>query len=422
MSTLRTITAGVVVLALPVLILRTRARADEARGGHAEHREVTEAKATPAAAKILPPFSGIELDNWEIRDEDVVAPAPPGRTARLTLDPELQRATERILSDYEPLEAGVVVIDTATGHVKVWANHVEHGPDRDICAEATAPAASIFKIVTAAALLETAGLSPDTKQCYSGGESRITAQDLVDNPKRDVACATLGEALGRSLNTVFARLAVKHLSERDLGKMAEAFGFGRSIPFDLTIAESTLALPKDALGFGRTAAGFWNTTLSPFVAANMANIIANHGEVVRPVLVESVVDASGPLYRAPSRGASRRAIRAETAAALTSMMETTVKVGTSARAFRDNQGRPFLPNIAVAGKTGTLSSPDGKQFYTWFVGFAPSNAPEIALAVLVVNQPTYKAKANVVARDVLRVHFASVGARGVSRPPNVAQP
>jgi cell division protein FtsI/penicillin-binding protein 2 len=98
------------------------------------------------------------------------------------------------------------------------------------------------------------------------------------------------------------------------------------------------------------------------------------------------------------------------------MMENTVTVGTSARAFHDGAGRAFLPNIGVAGKTGTLSGPDGKQLYTWFVGFAPSSAPEVAIAVLVVNGPSWRAKANVVARDLLRVFFAAKNAPGVSRP------
>src|SRR5205814_1574620 len=116
--------------------------------------------------------------------------------------------------------------DTTGGRVLVWANHVEKGPPRDLCVEATAPAASVFKIVTGAALVETAGLTADVRQCYSGGESRINAADLADDPKRDRSCATLGEAMGHSINTVFAKLAIKNLTPSDLTSMAGAFGFG----------------------------------------------------------------------------------------------------------------------------------------------------------------------------------------------------
>jgi cell division protein FtsI/penicillin-binding protein 2 len=222
--------------------------------------------------------------------------------------------------------------------------------------------------------------------------------------------------MGRSVNTVFARLAVKHLTPPALTNMAEAFGFGEAQPFDVPVAISEVHIPEDRLGFARTAAGFWNTTLSPFEGAIIAATVARRGEVLRPVLVDSVTDASGSIYEAPKRTVLRRPIRPETAASLTTMMEYTTSNGTSHRAFRDLQGRVFLPNISVAGKTGSLSRAETQQFYTWFVGFAPSRAPEVALSVLAVNTPTWKAKANVIARDVLRAYFAAKGAPGVTRP------
>ena len=117
-----------------------------------------------------------------VRDDEATAPAPLGRVAHLTLDPKLQRTAQRILREYEFPEAAVVVLDAAGGRVLVWASHVEKGPARDLCVEATAPAASVFKIVTGAALVETAGLNPETRQCYAGGESRITAQDFSTTP------------------------------------------------------------------------------------------------------------------------------------------------------------------------------------------------------------------------------------------------
>jgi cell division protein FtsI/penicillin-binding protein 2 len=339
-----------------------------------------------------------------------------GRVAHLTLNADLQRVTQRVLREYALPEAAVVVLDLSDGKVLVWGSHVEHGPLRDLCVESTAPAASVFKIVTAAALVETAGVPPDIRQCYSGGESRITSLDLVDDPKRDRWCATLGEAMGHSVNTVFARLAVKNLTPPTLTSMAQAFGFGEAQIFDVPVAVSDVRIPEDKLGFARTAAGFWNTTLSPLEGAMIASTVANRGETLRPVLVESVTDASGTIYEAPKRAVLRRTIRPETAAALTSMMETTTSNGTSHRAFRDLEGRSFLPNISVAGKTGSLIRAETQQFYTWFVGFAPSRSPEIAISVLAVNTPTWRAKANVIARDVLRAYFASRGASGVTRP------
>jgi penicillin-binding protein A len=395
-------------------LVQHRASADEAQSRTAA--AAASAAAQPKKPPSAPPLTGIEVDKLSLHDDEATAPAPFGRVAHLSVDPTLQRAAQKILREYAFPEAAVVLLDTAGGRVLVWASHVEKGPARDLCVEATAPAASVFKIVTGSALIETAGLTPDARQCYAGGESRITALDLSDDPKRDRWCATLGEAMGRSLNTVFARLALKNLTPLDLAGMAGAFGFGETVPFDVPVAANGLRIPEDKLGFARTAAGFWNTTMSPLEAATIANTVANHGETLRPVIVESVVDASGTLYQAPKRIVLRRAIHPETAAAVTSMMENTISGGTSYKAFHDEAGRAFLPNIGIAGKTGTLTRAETEQFYTWFVGFAPSRAPEVAVAVLVVNGASWRAKANVVARDVLRAYFAAKGAPGVTRP------
>ncbi len=376
------------------------------------------AQTAPAPPKPLDPpaLAGVDLVKMALHGDEATAPAAAGRVAHLSIDTALQRAAQKILRASKLPEAAVVVENIANGRVLAWASHVEKGPARDVCAEATAPAASVFKIVTGATLVEVAGLGPDTKQCYSGGENRITPLDLTEDPRRDRWCATLAEAMGRSLNTVFARLALKNVTPTNVTAMAGALGFGDTPAFDVPVAPSAVHIPEDRLGFARTAAGFWNTTLSPFEGATLASTIANHGETVRPIIVESVSDASGTLYQAPDRQVLRHALHASTASALTAMMETTVSGGTSYRAFHDAEGKAFLPNIPVAGKTGTLARAEVERQYTWFVGFAPSRAPEVAIAVLAVNSTTWRVKANVLARDVLRAYFAARGASGVTRP------
>jgi cell division protein FtsI/penicillin-binding protein 2 len=114
----------------------------------------------------------------------------------------------------------------------------------------------------------------------------------------------------------------------------------------------------------------------------------------------------------------------DTAQALTKMMEVTVAEGTSYRAFHDARGTSFLPGITVAGKTGTLTNAQDHRFYTWFTGFAPSRplqgesakVPQVAVAVLVVNEPTWHVKANVLARELLREYFARENLPGVTAP------
>jgi cell division protein FtsI/penicillin-binding protein 2 len=366
------------------------------------------------------PIAGLDLAHLSADASGLTARAAAG-TAHLTLDPDLERTAAVVMATHHLPEAAAVMIDVATGRLLVYASHVEHAEPRDLCVEATAPSASIFKIITAAALVEDAHLGPETRQCYSGGEQRLSAADLVDNPARDRWCVTLAGAVGRSVNAAIARLARTYLSPAQLEAMAKRFGYGQGLGFDVPVQPSEVTIPPEPLEFARTAAGFWNTTLSPLEAADISATIARGGESVRPRLVDSVVTAEGAtVWTSPEAQAPRRVIAPETAEQLAAMMEHTVTEGTSFRAFHDARGVAFLPGIAVAGKTGTLTDAEAHRYYTWFTGFAPSRKasaePQVAVAVLVVNGPTWQVKANVVARELLQAYFARRGAPGVSRP------
>jgi cell division protein FtsI/penicillin-binding protein 2 len=374
----------------------------------------------PPAQQQQEPLAGLDLAHLSADPSGLTARAAAG-TAHLTLDPELQRTAAQVMAAHHLPEAAAVMVDVATGRLLVYASHVEHASPRDLCVEATAPSASIFKIITAAALVEDAHLGPETKQCYSGGEQRISAADLVEDRARDRWCVTLAGAVGRSVNAAIARLAKTYLTPAQLEAMARRFGYGQALGFDVPVQPSEVTIPPEPLEFARTAAGFWNTTLSPLEAAEISATIARGGESLRPRLVESVVTAEGAtVWRAPESQAAHRVIAPETAEQLAGMMEHTVTEGTSFRAFHDARGVAFLPGIAVAGKTGTLTDAESHRYYTWFTGFAPSRRssaePQVAVAVLVVNGPTWQVKANVVARELLRAYFARRGAPGVSRP------
>lgn len=354
--------------------------------------------------------SGLDVLHVTLDDDGARAPAAKGRTAKLTLDPRLQKTAQSLMQSDKLPEAAIVMVDVKTGAVLVYASHVESGPARDLCAEAKAPSASVFKVVTASALVEHAGLGAETRQCYAGGgDQRVTQGDLDEDPLRDKWCPSLATAMGKSTNTVFARLASKHLEAHTLRATAGALGYGDPVPFDLPNEASAITLPEDKLGFARTAAGFWNTTLSPLEAVMLSAAVAHEGEPMRPFLVSEVTDERGEtVFRAPDPAPLRRALKRETALALTTMMEHTVSEGTSYRAFHDPRGKAFLPGETVAGKTGTLNDPDGVRFYSWFTGFAPSHAradeAQVAVAVLVVNHAKWRVKANVIAREMLRAY------------------
>jgi cell division protein FtsI/penicillin-binding protein 2 len=368
-------------------------------------------------------LAGLDLTHIGLGDDGATAVTGARRIARLTVDPVLQRTALGILQAQHLPEAAVVLIDPATGHVLVYASHVERGAPRDLCVEATAPAASLFKIVTAAALVDDAGLGPDTRQCYGGGEQRIAPSDLVDDPARDHWCVTLAGAMGRSVNAVFARLAQRHLTPDQLVTTARAFGFEQPLPFDVAVEPSALHVPVEPLAFARTAAGFWNTTLSPLHAAWISSSVARGGDALRPQIVRELVLPGGAAMPVAAADLTpRHVVGASTAQALLTMMEHTVSEGTSYRAFHDAKGTPFLPGMTVAGKTGTLTDDKAHKFFTWFTGFAPSRPVagirQVAIAALVVNDPTWRVKANVVAREMLQAYFAEQKVPGVRLPPS----
>jgi cell division protein FtsI/penicillin-binding protein 2 len=374
---------------------------------------------SPPAAKPepAPNLEGLDLLRLTLHPRRVTTPLPEGRVAELTLDPVLQRTATSVMKRYNIPEAGAVLMEVKTGRLLVYASHVEEGKPFDVNARAEAPAASVFKVVTGAALVEQAHVRATTEQCYRGGRSVILADELREDPKRDKWCASVATAMGRSINVVFGRLAQKHLTPEMLTAQAGALGFGAPVPFVVPNEAPKIEVPPDPLEFARTAAGFWHTSLSPLAAASLAQTVANGGVALAPQIVSSIAKDREVRWSADrDPKVLRRAIQPDTARELTTMMVQTVENGSAFGSFHDRRRTPFLPNITVAGKTGTLTRHKENRLYTWFVGFAPAEKPEVAVAALVVNTPVWRIKGPALARDILRAYFAKQGQPGVSSP------
>jgi peptidoglycan glycosyltransferase len=365
----------------------------------------------------VPKLDGIDLLRMDLRPQKVTAPLPEGRTAELTLDPVVQRAARAQMQRYRIPEAGTVLMDVKTGRLLAYASYVAEGEPFDVNVRAGAPAASVFKVVTGAALVEKAGVTAETEQCYHGGKSRILPDELQDNPRRDRWCATVAIAMGRSLNVVFGRLAQKHLTPEDVTAMGGALGFGAPVPFVVANEAPKIQIPQEPIEFARASAGFWSTTLSPLAAVVLAQTIANGGAALEPRIVAAVYQGKESVWRDEREPrVLRQAIKGSTANELKQMMSQTVSNGSAFKSFHDERGTSYLPGIEVAGKTGTLSDHEANRHYTWFIGFAPADKPEVAISTLIVNTPTWQIKAAQLARDVLRSYFARHGAKGVTPP------
>lgn len=368
----------------------------------------TSARTEAADAEPAARLAGFNPLSTHLSDGRLVSDLPGGKSAWLTLDPALQAQARSILARYEVPYGALVAIEPATGRVLAYVSHSSADPNAgDLARDPSPPSASVFKIITSAALLE-AGLGPDTRTCYSGGAHRLSTADLNGEGRQ---CATLSEALGGSINTVFAKLADRHLNSQRLVRYASAFGYGQTLPFDAPTQPSPADVPVDRLEFARTAAGFWHTQLSPLHAAMIAATIANGGVMQRPSMIDRVVDRQGNVISQHTPSAFRSVIERRTAEQVSRMMERTVTHGTARSAFHDEHGTPFLPGIRVAGKTGSLDQNSPYRAYSWWVGHAPADHPTIAIAALVVNTPLWRIKGSFLAREALRNYLVEKPAR-----------
>lgn len=328
-----------------------------------------------------------------------------------TIDLVLQREVEKYLQRVNPPEAAFVAINPRTGEVLALVGYENGKLNNYRALEATGPAASIFKLVTAAALVEAKQVDPDTSVCFFGGKNGIKAAHLKANPNKDRTCETLVEAVGRSTNAVLAKLANQFLTRQDLHAYADRFQFNRHIPFFWPVEISKATVPDDRLQRANMAAGFHYSTLSPLHAALIAAAVANGGVMMTPRIVRETLGEDGQPQPAGAPAVLDRVLSPEAAKALTEMMLATTTMGTASKYFRVGSKSP-LAGISVAGKTGSLSSEPGtspRQHYSWFVGFAPADNPQIAIAALTVNPPNWVLKSGPLAKMGLEAYFRHAG-------------
>jgi cell division protein FtsI/penicillin-binding protein 2 len=332
-----------------------------------------------------------------------------GRSLPLTIAPSLQSAVQAMLDRTQVPYGAVVLLDPGTGDVLAMAEHRQAGDPTGAIGgldQPATPAASVFKVVTAAALLE-AGQGAQSTACSHGGRHGIDASHLRARAG-DRHCETLTQAIARSSNAIFARQALDHLSAAALGQTASRFGFNASVPGDLEVVPSKFEAGRTPLDLARVAPGFQGSTLSPLHGALLAAAVANHGQAMQLRLTSEHPPVAGAQVLPPAQ-----------ADELAAMMAHTVTEGTGRKAFG---ARPkSLRGVEVAGKTGSLSGTDPAVFrhFSWFVGFAPVERPRFAVAALAINGPQWKVKGAALARDALALAFEQAPAPSTVAPPVV---
>lgn len=329
-----------------------------------------------------------------------------GKTVIYTLDPTLQERMKKYLKDYRVPYGVFVAIDPSSGKVLALAEHSSYNPGlKGLSVKATYPAASIFKLVTAAAALEEKKANPDTMIAFHGGLYRLRKTNWEDDPERDFKTISLSDALAKSANVPFAKVASRWLDNSTLLSYANAFGFNRPIFFEIPVQISHAYIPEGRKQVAYTAAGFGDIEMSPLHGALIASAIGNGGDFLVPHLIEKVVDKNGNELYAPTKEVVGQVVSKNTTDLLREMMGKTVIMGTSRRAFRSYHRSAALRDITIGGKTGSLTGNDPRGKYSWFVGMAPLEKPEIAIAALVINNGRWRIKGSDIAKEGFTVFF-----------------
>ena len=337
-----------------------------------------------------------------------------GNNVVLTLRPAVQ---ELALQQLAGRCGAVVALDAKTGAVYAMASSPTYNANlilqprgfakilriKGSCGDASAlvdnataglyPPGSTFKMVTAAAALDSGAYTPsspfnDPGYCVEYGQHVSNAGNPDQTGPEAFGNVTLAQGFEHSINSVFCNVG-KHIGGEEILKYAKRFGFYSLPPLDTPPNQSLpsglykngkLWDPKSSFQIdpGRLAFGQFNMLATPLQMAMVGQTIANAGEEVQPYLVDRVVAPDGSVVSRTTPRVLGRPIKPQTASELNQMMQLVVQGGTGTTAQ--------IPGVPVAGKTGTAETGLAGVYDAWFVCFAPANNPRFVVAVQVEKQ------------------------------------
>ena len=290
----------------------------------------------------------------------------------LTIRPSLQNMMEGILKKYDTRISAGIIQDPATGEIlalssshknKVLSIEDPKFKTDNWAFKATFPVASIFKIITSAAGIDTGVITSNSNfLAYKKTYMKVW------------------KAFASSHNGVFGQVA-KKAGRNTVKKYGEAFGFNKNFFFDLPVGKSVFELPTQNEKMGQAAAGLHNDFLvSPMHVASIVSTVLNRGKTLKPYLVDYVVRKSKVVFkRRPFQLA--QPIKESTAREIYKMMYATTAVGTGRKGFGGYKKCPDLAKIC-GGKTGTLTGASPNYLFTWFGGFTKATGRDLCIVTL----------------------------------------
>jgi len=330
-----------------------------------------------------------------------------------TFDANVHEDMANVYLKYQPDYACFVALDVETGAILNLTSFIKSDEQWDnLVMRSDYPAASVFKMVTAAAGLDLGKISPSTVLPFNGKSTTLYKnQVLKHKTNKWTRNPTLKESFAKSNNTVFGRLGIYTLGADNLSNYASRFGFGQSMntDFDLPVSQVDLDL-TDEWKMAEAASGYTkNITLSPIHAAQMAAIVANDGKMVTPYMVESIFDNAGrPIYSAQQPTNAEQVISKESATALRSLMTETTRIGSARKSFQGLSRYKVYKDMEIGGKTGSLTGYSPKGRHDWFVGYAEKNGRKVAYASLIINKEKWYVRSAYVARQFIYHYFTDL--------------
>jgi cell division protein FtsI (penicillin-binding protein 3) len=344
----------------------------------------------------------------------VVKSSSPGKNVVLTLDTTIQHIVEKELSkaviDSGAKNGMALVMEPDTGKVLAMANYPTFNPNsyadysqsllrNHVVADSYEPG-STFKIFLLAAAIEEKIVRPTDVINCENGKYKIADRTIHDT--HSYSRLSVSDVLKYSSNIGSAKIGMK-LGDEQLYRYLRNFGFGEKTGIDL---------PGEASGQMRDrrklyGADLANISFGQGVAASSVQLtsavsaVANGGTLMRPYLVERILDDSGREVKKIEPQPLRRVISAETAAKVAQMMEGVTKDGGTGLSAA-------VDGFRVAGKTGTAQKADpvtrgysATKRTASFIGFVPAERPRLTILV-VIDEPKTSPYGGVVAAPAFR--------------------
>lgn len=337
-------------------------------------------------------------------------------TVTTTLDLELQSL---LIDEFKrniarkrgtPRYVAAVAMDPDTGRILSLAGFSSEKGAVNPSLEASYPAASIFKIITASAATETLGLTPTTRLSFNGGKYTLYKRQIQEKNNRYTNTISFRDSFAQSVNPVFGKLGALKLKGANLSGYGEKFFFNREIAFDLPVEPSTLSIGDAPYEWAEVACGFNRVTkISPLHGALIGATALTGGEIPAPYLVASVTNPKGETLYTPPHKNLGRATAPSVSATLNKLMYRTIRCGTAKKSFKGYRTDPVLKHLALGGKTGSISNAAHDVRVDWFVGFAKEKKTgrAMTIAVVVGHQKYIGTRASAYARKAITRYFSA---------------